>query len=282
MNTMSRLDPSWLQSFVAIAERGALARAAEHVNRTPSALSVQLRQLETTLAAQLVQRTTRRLQLTPEGERFLPYARRLLELQHEALHALLPAAEPALWRVGFSEYFVPARLKALLGLLQEASQGALLEVAWGRSADLQRQWAAGRLDLAVVTANEPPADATLLHREPLAWVAAPGFHAPAGRPLPLVLLADACPVRDIALASLQKRGVEHSVRLACSGSQAVVTALRAGWGIGCLNASAIPPDLQLLSHTDARRWKSPGRLSFHALASAGLAPLVRRLKDWVR
>ena len=220
MNGMSRLDPAWLQSFVAIAERGALARAAEHVNRTPSALSVQLRQLETTLAARLVQRTTRRLQLTAEGERFLPYARRLLELQHEALHALQPPAEPVLWRAGFSEYFMPSRLKALLALLQETSQGAQLEVAWARSADLQRQWAAGRLDLAVITANEPPADAMLLHREPLAWVAAPGFHVPAGQPLPLVLLADACPVREIALASLQKRGIQHSVRLACSGSQA--------------------------------------------------------------
>lgn len=282
MSAMSRLDPAWLQSFVAIAERGALARAAQQVNRTPSALSVQLRQLETTLAARLVQRTTRRLQLTPEGERFLPYARRLLELQHEALHALQPAAEPVLWRVGFSEYFVPARLKALLALLQETSQGAQLEVSWARSADLQRQWAAGRLDLAVVTAHEPPPDALLLHREPLAWVAAPGFHVPAHQPLPLVLLADACPVRDIALASLQKRGIDHAVRLACSGSQAVVTALRAGWGVGCLNSSAIPADLQVLSQQDARRWKSPGRLAFYAQSSATLQPLARRLKEWVR
>ena len=279
---MNHIDPAWLQSFVAIAERGALARAAERVNRTPSALSVQLRQLESTLSARLVQRTTRRLQLTAEGERFLPYARRLLDLQQEALQSLQPAAEPALWRVGLSEYFMPARLKSLLDLLQEAAQGAQLEVTWARSGELQRHWQAGELDLAVVTAHDPPKGALLVSRETLSWVAAPGFHAPANAPLPLVLLADACPVRDAALAALQKRGVAHSVRMACSGSQAVVTAIRAGWGVGCLNASAIPPDLQVLAQGDARRWKSPGRLGFFALAQPALAATARRLKDWAR
>lgn len=279
---MNHLDPAWLQSFVAIAERGALARAAERVHRTPSALSVQLRQLEASLSTRLVQRTTRRLQLTAEGERFLPYARRLLDLQQEAMDAMQPPREPALWRVGLSEYFVPARLKALLSLLEGASLGARLEVTWARSGELQRQWGAGQLDLAVVTADNPAPGALLLRREPLAWVAAPGFHAPPQRPVPLVLLADACPVREMALAALQQRGIAHTVRMACSGSQAVITAIRAGWGVGCLNASAIPPDLQVLSHTDARRWKSPGRLAFYALAQAGLVAMSRTLKDWLR
>ncbi|RQP23199.1 LysR substrate-binding domain-containing protein [Piscinibacter terrae] len=279
---MNHIDPSWLQSFVSIAESGALARAAEQVNRTPSALSVQLRQLESTVSARLVERTTRRLQLTAEGERFLPYARKLLELQREALEALRPAREQQVWRIGLSEYFVPARLKSLLSLLEECSQGARLEVTWARSGELQRQWSAGQLDMAVITANEPPKNAQLVRREPLAWIAAPHAHFPSGQPLPLVLLADSCPVRDMALASLRHRGVAHSIRMACSGSQAVITAIRAGWGVGCLNLSAIPPDLEILSEADPRRWKSPGRLAFYALAKGELAALPGRLKAWMR
>src|SRR5215475_13032082 len=130
---MNQLDPAWLRSFVAIAESGAFARAAERVHRTPSALSVQLRQLEATLSARLLERTTRRVALTPAGERFLPYARQLLDLQQQALAALQPARTRERWRVGFSEYFAPARLKALLSLLEDEAQGAPLEVSWGRS-----------------------------------------------------------------------------------------------------------------------------------------------------
>jgi DNA-binding transcriptional LysR family regulator len=43
---MNHLDPAWLQSFVAIADSGALARAAGRVHRSPSALSLQLKRLE--------------------------------------------------------------------------------------------------------------------------------------------------------------------------------------------------------------------------------------------
>lgn len=278
---MNHLDPNWLRSFVAIADHGALARAATRVHRSPSALSLQLKQLESTLGARLVERTTRRLQLTDEGQRFLPYARELLDLQQAALQALQPPVEQGVWRIGLSEYFMPARLKGLLALLEEQAGGARLEVSWSRSGELQRQWGDGALDLAVITANTPPADAMLVGREPLVWVAAPGFHASPNRPLPLVLLSDSCPVRDLALASLARRGVAHHVRLACSGSQAVVTALRAGWGVGCLNVSAVPPDLVVLADADPKRWPSPGRLGFHALARAPMARLAKRLKGWV-
>jgi DNA-binding transcriptional LysR family regulator len=232
------------------------------------------------LGARLIERTTRRLQLTREGERFLPYARELLDLQQAALQALRPETEQGLWRIGLSEYFLPSRLKALLGFLEQQADGARLEVTWARSSELQRQWADGGLDLVVVTAHEPPPDALLLRREPLAWVAAPGFHASPNRPLPLVLLAEPCPVRELALAALARRGQSHDLRMACSGSQAVVTALRAGWGVGCLNSSAVPADLAVLSEGDPRRWPSPGRLAFYALAQPWLAPLVRQLKAW--
>ncbi len=277
---MNHLDPAWLQSFVAIADSGALARAAGRVHRSPSALSLQLKQLESTLGARLVERTTRQLRLTGEGERFLPYARELLDLQQAAMQALQPAAEPDVWRIGLSEYFLPARLKTLLAFLETQAAGARLEVTWARSSELQRQWADDALDLAVVTAHTPPPDALLLRREPLAWVAAPGFHASPNRPLPLVLLAEPCPVRELALAALARRSQPHTLRMACSGSQAVVTALRAGWGVGCLNSAAVPADLVVLSEKDPRRWPSPGRLAFYGLARPTAAALLRPLKAW--
>lgn len=278
---MKHLDPLWLQSFVAIAQSGAVARAAQRVHRTPSAVSLHLRQLEASLGAHLVERTTRSLRLTGEGERFLPYAQQLLDLQRAARDALRDTrAAPPVWRIGISEYFLPQRLDELLALLQQQAGGARLELLWASSASLQQLWAAGEVDLAVLTAHQPPPEARLLRREALAWVAAAG-HAPSPHAsVPLVLLGPECPVRQIALAALARTGQAHELRLSCGGSQAAVAAIRAGWGVGCLNLSAIPPDLSRLARADPRRWASPGRLAFYLLAKPALRETARALSTW--
>jgi len=277
---MNDLDPRWLRSFVAIADAGSVTRAAQRVHRTQSAVSTQLQQLEAAVGVQLVQRTTRTLVLTDAGERFLPHARRLLELQDEACAALRPAGAATIRRVGISEYFLPARLGELLAVLRDAAPEARFELVWSSSAALQRRWAAGELDLAVVTSAAPVAEARLIRREPLAWVAAPSYTPPATAALPLVLLGPDCPVRGLALAALARAGRAHHLQLSCDGSHGAIAAIRAGWGLGCLNLAAIPPDLAVLSRKPSRSWPSPGRLSFYALSSPALQTTERALRRW--
>jgi len=277
---MNHLDPLWLHSFTAIAGSGAIARAAQRVHRTPSAVSTHLKQLESALGVQLVERSTRSLRLTAEGERFLPYAQQLLDLQVAAQAALRPAEAEAVWRVGISEYFMPHRLDQLLALLEAQAQGARLELLWASSAQLQQLWRAGEVDLAVFTSAAPVPEARLLRREALAWVSAAGRSVSAERSTPLVLLGLDCPVRQIALAALARAGRPHHLRLTCGGSQAAVAAIRAGWGVGCLNHSAIPPDLNWLARQDAKRWASPGRLAFYLLAKPMLQPVAKALAQW--
>lgn len=147
---------------------------------------------------------------------------------------------------------------------------------------MQRRWVQGDADLVVFTASAPPAGAKLLRREPLAWVAAPGLALQPRQPVPLVLLGSECPVRGIALSALARFGYPHQVQLVCTGSQAAVAAIRAGWGVGCLNQSAITPELDVLTRRDPKRWPSPGRLSFYLLARPGARPLARALSNWAR
>lgn len=280
---MNHLDPRWLQSFVAIAQTGALARAAQRVHRTPSAVSMQLRQLEAAVGGRLVERTTRSLRslrLSVDGERFLPYAQQLLELQASARQAVRPASPQSVWRVGLSEYFMPDRLGELLTVLEGEAAGVRLELLWASSAQLSRLWGAGEVDTVIVTSAEPLAQATLVRREPLAWVAAAGRPVSGERETPLVLLGPDCPVRAMALAALERAGHAHRVRLTCSGSQAAIAAIRVGWGVGCLNASAIPPDLVMLARRDKRRWPSPGRLAFYLMSKPAFRPAARALAAW--
>ncbi|WP_347340198.1 LysR family transcriptional regulator [Bradyrhizobium huanghuaihaiense] len=71
------LDPDLLKAFAAVAEHRSFTRAATTLNRTQSAVSVQIRRLEERLGAKLFQRTRAGVVLTPAGDELLVYAKRL-------------------------------------------------------------------------------------------------------------------------------------------------------------------------------------------------------------
>lgn len=78
MSSTPLLDLSLLQTLVAIQHAGTLARAADKVVRTQSALSLQMQRLEQTLGVELFDRSGRALAFTYAGEAMLLYANRLL------------------------------------------------------------------------------------------------------------------------------------------------------------------------------------------------------------
>ncbi|KEA61951.1 Transcriptional regulator, LysR family [Marinobacterium lacunae] len=82
-----------LQAFVEVANSGSFTRAAEGLHLTQSTLTAQIQQLETQAGLKLFDRTTRRVLLTDEGERFLPVAERLLSDFSAAMTDLQSRAE---------------------------------------------------------------------------------------------------------------------------------------------------------------------------------------------
>ena len=79
------IHPRLLRGFVATAEELHFGRAAARIPLAQQALSRDIRNLERQLGAVLFERSTRRVALTPAGERLLPKARQLLELHDDLL-----------------------------------------------------------------------------------------------------------------------------------------------------------------------------------------------------
>lgn len=73
-----------LAAFVAVVEEGSVSAAARRLGYAKSVVSERLVDLEQTLGTRLLQRTTRRMSLTLDGESFLPRARRILQEATEA------------------------------------------------------------------------------------------------------------------------------------------------------------------------------------------------------
>ena len=77
MSRKNLIQPSDLGFFVALANAGSLSAAAREQGISTAAVSRHLAQMEARLGFALLNRTTRRMNLTPEGEIYLDYARKV-------------------------------------------------------------------------------------------------------------------------------------------------------------------------------------------------------------
>ena len=93
-----------LEYVLAVAKYGGFTRAAEEIKTSQSSLSQQICKLEQELGISLFTRSTRTVQITPAGARFLPYAQRIM-------------AEAADARNSINEYVSTVTGPLLLGVL---------------------------------------------------------------------------------------------------------------------------------------------------------------------
>ncbi len=83
-----------MEAFVQVVERGGFSAAARSLNMTPSAISKLVGRLEARLGILLVHRSTRKLQLTPEGTQFYERSTRVLADMDEAERCAAAGAMP--------------------------------------------------------------------------------------------------------------------------------------------------------------------------------------------
>lgn len=110
-----------LQAFINIVDSGSIVAAATHLEQTTSGVSRALQRLESKLNVTLLERTTRKLKLTQEGQLFLEKARKIVHDLNEAEDALLKSDSDTsgLIRVDSATPFV---LHVIVPLMQEFSR----------------------------------------------------------------------------------------------------------------------------------------------------------------
>lgn len=252
-STLPLLDSAVLRSFVTIAETGSFSRAARLLYRTPAALSMQIKRLEETLERPLFLREARQVRLTPEGEMLLPYGRRLLMLNQEAVAQFLAPRLEGRVRLGTPDDVGTRILPHLLSQFARSHPGVQVEVIGGRSADMRFRIDRGDLDLALVTlaANEqererPGTRVDTVYTESLVWAGCEGGIAAERTPVPIAVANPGCPWRTTALSALHREGIRYRVAYTSENTAGQQAAVAADLAIAPLPTSSVSAPLHTL------------------------------------
>ena len=240
------LDLDLLRAFVAIAEAGSFTQAAQELGRTQSAVSMQIKRLEEQLDRRLLDRSGRNVTETTDGRRLLGYAKRLLQLNDEALAQLLRPEVDGVVRLGTPDDYATCFLPGILASFAQAAPRVRVEVACDESIDLIGELEAGRLDLALVTRTSAMRGGEALRRERLVWCASPGSLALEADPLPLALFPDGCLFRQLVAQAFDAQGRNWRVAYSSPSLTALAAAVSAGLAVTVVAESTVPPGLHVL------------------------------------
>lgn len=244
------LDIDLLRSFVALAEAESFTRAAAGLGRTQSAVSMQLKRLEDGLQRRLVERDTRKLRLTRDGEALLGYARRILRINDEAVAHFAEPALDGVVRLGTPDDYASHLLPGVLAGFTRQHPRVRVEVSCANGLDLLPQLREDGLDLALVTQHARMPAGETVRRERLRWVGAARSAPTAEDPLPLALYSEGCVCRAIALAALDAAGRRWRIAYSSRSISVLQSAVLEGIALSVMEHSIVPDGARVLGEAD--------------------------------
>ncbi|MFI9157885.1 LysR family transcriptional regulator [Kitasatospora aureofaciens] len=240
-----------LRYFAAVVDEGSFTAAAARLHVSQSGISTQVAKLERELGQQLLERSGRRVRLTPAGEAVLPLAKSALATLDAIEHTAAEFADAVRGRVRLGMIMgcsIPPFLDTVADL-GRTHPGIDLSLHEGHSDLLQAQVLSGSLDLALIGfagEADPGLDVDLVVDERI--VAA----VPVGHPLDRteLKLADLRSEKVLCLPpgtglraayedSCRRLGLEPRVDIDASSPLAVLRLAERGAGVAVLSESSV-------------------------------------------
>lgn len=204
---MRNLDVATLRSLQAVAEYGAVTRAAEALNMTQSALSMQMKRLEDLFGRPVLVKAGRGVVLSDFAVDLLGESRKMVA-QNDAILARFTGRPPEQkLRVGLSSDWMFTKVAQTVRAFREDFPAVKLVMRDARTKDLRAQIRRGEHDIILTTEFEAPPGAIHLAKVDLAWVGAVGGTAWRDRPLALATSAH-CAYYPAGIAALDAAGID--------------------------------------------------------------------------
>lgn len=273
---MRDLPIELLRTFVAVADSGTMVRAAGLVNRSPSAVSLQMSKLASIVAQQLFRHGGRAQGLTPAGETLLSHAREILTASERALAAMSNDAVQGPVRFGTVQDLADTVLPSALAEFAKGNPKVGLEVHVGASAVLLDEAEAGKLDFVVCFQSRRAP--RIVRREPLVWLGRRSLVQ--DDPLPVAILQPACTLCEQGVDALQRAGRRYNIVLRTPSLSGLRAALEAGLAVGCRTPLLRSGNIEVFGATDGL--PSLPEVAFAMQVPRALTPAARRVAGLVR
>lgn len=233
-----------LEGFYWVAELGGLEEAAQRLNTTQSAMSKRIQELEAILKVPLFDRSRRRVQISPQGERLMVLTREMLNLRNRMMDfSSAQTAAPRNLRLGVTELTAVTWLSSLIQRIRGSHPTAILEPVVDASVHLIESLKADDLDLVIVpdAFREPQFEIIPLDSVEYAWLCSPDYLADVAR-IPLqelgrhtiIVQRHASGLGDLVKRWLEDNGVAVENSLSSSSLTAIASMTLAGLGISYL------------------------------------------------
>jgi DNA-binding transcriptional LysR family regulator len=279
---MPILDLDMLRTFVAIAESGSMTKAARIVFRTPAAISMQVKKLEEVLQRSLLERKSRSIALTPEGEILLRYSRQLLKLNEELVGQFLCPRLNGKVTLGMPEQFGSNELPAILSQFAKSHPSVQVDVVLGKSIEIKQRFENGEIDLALVSHNlqvTPDTVMKTVRLEKLVWAINKNSDAIDQSPLPLALAEHGCPWRTLALEALDEAGIDYRIAYSSENCAGQLAAVMADLAVAAVPETLVKPPLKKLENTN--RLPEIGYAQTSLMLNSSANEVTLALKDFI-
>jgi DNA-binding transcriptional LysR family regulator len=243
------LDPELLQAFVAVAEQRSFTRAAVALNRTQSAVSMQVKRLEERLHAELFHRTKSNVDLSAAGEGLLGYARRILSLNEEAVGRVREQNIEGRVRLGVMDDYGTLLVPPLLAGFIANFPLIHIEMETGLTSTMTDRLGEA-YDLVIAMHPEGRVEGEPLRTEQAVWAASAEHRVEQLEPLPVALYPQGCLFRKWAMQALDEAGRPWRLAFVSHSLSAVEAIAAQGLAVTVVKAGTFPSTLRRLSARD--------------------------------
>jgi DNA-binding transcriptional LysR family regulator len=244
------LDVDLLKTFIAIAETGGFTRAADEVNKTQGAVSMQMRRLEDILGRPVFHRAGRQNRLTADGERLLDYARRIVRLNDEAVVTFSKPELTGVVRFGVPDDYADNLLPEFMARFARTHPLVQVDVDCLPSKTLSELAKDGKMDLVLISAEAGTPGIELVRREPLVWVSSVRHCVHELEVVPLAVSQIGCSWRENTFQQLDSWKRRYRIAYASLNSNAIKAAVLAGLAVAVLPRVSVTPGMRILGETD--------------------------------
>jgi DNA-binding transcriptional LysR family regulator len=129
------IDMALMRAFLAVVDTGSVTAAARLLNRTQSAISLQIKRLEEFFGCEVFERQHRKLILTPMGEQLLGRAQRLIQLNDDIWGELTTPAFEGEVRLGVPDDLIAGYVPQILRRFNQAWPRVSVSLTCSSSAD---------------------------------------------------------------------------------------------------------------------------------------------------